>query len=169
MQNQLSSKTLGFNDFGLLILDGDLFDSISFLSILAVSTMRKGEKTIQRKNNSKQGMFNRNGEVNSTLEKYLGFLLIEQLPPKLNKKANTPLEVGVIGWSKMNYCVNALPPLNSAINMDQHQHGDSSDPCDVQSAEGESFAPRDATKENALTLGTILEDEDVDVQYQEGS
>ena len=31
----------------------------------------------------------------------------------MNKKANTPLEVGVIGWSKMNYCVNGFPPLNS--------------------------------------------------------
>ena len=26
--------------------------------------------------------------------------------------------------------------------MDQHQHGGSSDPCDVQSAKGESFTPR---------------------------
>ena len=32
--------------------------------------------------------------------------------------------------------------LAGAINRDQHQHGDSSNPYDVQSAEGESFTPR---------------------------
>ncbi|KAJ8424188.1 hypothetical protein Cgig2_033666 [Carnegiea gigantea] len=56
--------------------------------------------------------------------------------------------------------------IGGAINMDQHQHVDSSYPCDVQPAQGESFAHRDATKENALASGTILEDEDVDAQSQ---
>ena len=83
-------------------------------------------------NNSEQGLLNQNEEVNSTLEnvyivpglplvsQYFYLLprfihstklnqnarvvvaRIEELLPELNKKASTPPEVGVIGWSQMN-------------------------------------------------------------------